>query len=114
MLRATSAPYACIVDALCDRAYLYGLSRNMQAAMADLEFVLSHRDEVEVEVAISVAFDVAQFNLRRGDRKKAQDAARISVDLASEYNAKGIGRLGDQAQGLANKAAALLQSIGGT
>ena len=83
----------------------------VDAALADLEFVLSHRDEVEVEVAISVGFDVAQMHQRRGNLRKAKDAARISVELAAEYNAKGGQKLSGQAQDLATQAAALLRAL---
>lgn len=58
------------------------------AALAELEFLLEHADEIEAEVAIGIAVDVAELHHSLGRTAMAVKAARFAVERARQYTQK--------------------------
>jgi len=61
-------------------------------ALRDLEFIIQNRDEVEGQVVVACATDVAAIYLDMGQPGKSEEAARLALELAERHGVEDVSR----------------------
>ena len=77
----------------------------MQEAFDDLILMFEHRDELEVDVALTVATDVAVMHLQSGRKEQAIEALQMGLEISKKHST------GEASPEVVNRAEALLRDM---